>query len=108
MRPDHAMSSGVEGFRVVRSRHLILVALAVAVAGVLLGSAPSGSEPDGVWVACGPALFHDWAHLPDPSCAAAYQPFQTLSLIWMGISVTLLAVAISRGIRRRVDPCSLG
>ena len=90
----------------MRSRHLVLAALAVAVVGVLLGSVPSGSEPDGLWVPCGPALFHDWAHLPDPSCAAAYQPFQTLSLIWMAVSVTLLVVAVGRGIHHGADPCS--
>jgi len=55
----------------VKSRYLVLIALLVAGLGVLFGTVPSGMEPDGVYVDCGPALFHEWASLPSPDCAGA-------------------------------------
>jgi hypothetical protein len=85
----------------VKSRYLVLIALLVAGLGVLFGTVPSGTEPDGVYVDCGPALFHEWASLPSPDCAGAYQPFQTMSLINLAVRIGFVGWAAVRWTRQR-------
>lgn len=61
--------------------------------GALFGSVPSGTEPDGEWVYCGRALFHDWNRLPHPDCAGSFEPFRAIALALFVACVALLLFA---------------
>ncbi|MDF8263614.1 hypothetical protein [Luteipulveratus flavus] len=88
----------------MRSALLAATGVAAGLLGLLLGSAPSGVEPDGLYVDCGRALFHDRDVLPHPACASAYEPFQTVSVVLLVVAAGLMlaaAVTVARRLRRR-------
>ncbi len=69
---------------------LMVAAGTAAILGVLAGSVPTGGEVDGEAISCGPALFHDWSQLPYLECAEAYEPFQTLAIVFFVGSAILM------------------
>ncbi len=79
---------------------LFVPGLVVGAAGVGLGAVPTAVEPAGQFVSCGPVLFHG-AVLPDPACAAAYQPLQAVAVVLLVLAVLLLILAGVYLARRR-------
>jgi hypothetical protein len=74
---------------------LILIADAGwAVVGLVAGLAHSSAEPGGVFVDCGRAVFGRPAQLPNPACAGAYAPYDTISIVALTISVLTFLVAL--------------
>jgi hypothetical protein len=71
---------------------LMVAAGLAAVCGALVGSVPTSAEVDGQAIMCGPALFHDWSRLPYLECAAVYEPWQTLAIVFFVGSVILMIV----------------
>lgn len=57
-----------------RALRVLFVVLGVALAGlgVLVGSVPNGAEPDGLFIDCGPAVFGRWPSV-DPSCYESFE-----------------------------------
>lgn len=84
----------------MKSWHLLGIALLVAAVGVALGTIPSGSEPGGLWVSCGPALFHGWGATEDATCPGARQPFQTMAIINLSAATALITLATARPLLR--------
>jgi hypothetical protein len=72
-----------------------VLAVICAVLGVAAGLVTSTVSPQGHPVACGPALFHDWADLPSTDCALAHQPFQTIATLLLVGSITLGAAGLT-------------
>jgi hypothetical protein len=65
------------------------LAVICAVSGLVAGLVTSTVSPRGRSIACGRALFHNWADLPSADCALAYQPFQTIATVLLVGSVVL-------------------
>lgn len=64
--------------------------------GLLAGTAPSAAEPNDEFVACGPALFGRPDPLPDPACADAYAPFDTVAIVLLVLSAAILVLVVAR------------
>lgn len=74
----------------------LTVAAVLAGLGLLAGTAPSAAEPNGEFVACGPALFGRPDPLPDPACADAYAPFDTVAIVLLVLSAVTLVLVVAR------------
>lgn len=62
--------------------------------GLLAGIAPSSAEPNDEFVACGPALFGRPDPLPEPACADAYAPFDTVAIVLLVLSAATVMVLV--------------
>lgn len=84
-----------------RAVPLLLTAVAATsgVVGFLLGLTPSAAEPEGVFVDCGHVLFGRPSPLPDPACAGAYAPFDSLSILALTVSGLIMLLGLGMGIR---------
>jgi hypothetical protein len=71
-----------------------VLAVVCAICGVAAGLVTSTVSPQGQPVACGPALFHNWADLPSTDCALAHQPFQTIATVLLVGSVVLTVASL--------------
>ena len=82
----------------------VVIDLALGVAGVLAGFAPSSAEPNNEFVPCGPALFGRPDPMPDPACADSYAPFDTLSVVLLMAATAALIIAAVIWFRTRKNP----
>lgn len=71
----------------------MVTGLVLGAAGVLAGFAPSAAEPNNEFVSCGPALFGRPDPMPDPACADAYAPFDTLAVVLLAAAALALIIA---------------
>jgi hypothetical protein len=73
----------------------LIVAAILAGLGLLAGIAPSAAEPNNEFVACGPALFGRPDPMPDPACADAYAPFDTVAIVLLVLSAVTLVFLVA-------------